>query len=81
MGHALDRLTLYYSKTFYHSRLWLSVFGDNEHAIVFYAKHGWREVMRHGVRDISMESSRKDYRRVPDAIAERWMLEMVWRPE
>jgi perosamine synthetase len=80
MGAALERLLAWGEECLRPARIHLRVFADNEHAIGFYRRLGFRDGARTPLR---REVDGETVRYVPagGARADRWFLEMEWAPD
>ncbi len=80
MGAALEGLLAWAEDCFRPARIHLRVFADNEHAIGFYHRLGFRDGARTPLRrEVDGESVR--YVACDHAGADRWFLGMEWAPD
>jgi perosamine synthetase len=80
MGVALEGLLAWGEDCFRPARIHLRVFADNEHAIGFYRRLGFRDTARSPLRrEVDGEAVR--YIPSDDARADRWFLGMEWAPD
>jgi perosamine synthetase len=80
MGAALEGLLTWGEDCFRPARIHLRVFADNEHAIGFYRRLGFRDAARSPLR---REVDGEAVRYIPSAAAraDRWFLGMDWAPD
>lgn len=79
MGAALAGLLAWGEECFRPARIHLRVFADNEHAVAFYRRHGFREGARMPLRrEVEGESVR--YTATTAERADAWFLGMEWAP-
>ena len=80
MGAALEGLLAWGEECFRPARIHLRVFADNEHAIAFYRRVGFRDAARSPLRrEVDGETVR--YVACDDSRADRWFLGMDWAPD
>jgi perosamine synthetase len=80
MGAALEGLLAWGEECFRPARIHLRVFADNERAVSFYRRHGFRDGARSPLRrEVAGEVVR--YTPSSPERADAWFLGMEWRPE
>ncbi|HEX3331330.1 MAG TPA: GNAT family N-acetyltransferase [Gaiellales bacterium] len=80
MGAALEGLLAWAADCFRPARIHLRVFADNERAVAFYRRHGFRDGARQPLRR-EVEGKVVRYTPTSGERADAWFLGMEWTPE